>query len=468
MDEKKWIEKANYLNAMISKDMSLTELRFFCLYLSKINARDVSTRDVKIPLSDFEKIFGVTLHTTHLRNAIRKIMSRTVVVYDDDNEDILTLYSRFRYKRDNVRFIEVSCNDKILPYLFDLKKNYTSYMLKNIIKLNSVAKIRFYEVMKQYEKLGGIRLELGVLQKMISVSVTEFRNFRQTQLEPIIKDINEYTDIVVSYEKNLSCRKVVALTFTIQNKKDLATIVENDSKSTGDAVQSLYYKCDEAYTIKQLTTLMDYIDNSGIKLNVSTDRYIYSVYANIKVEDNKINNLFKYTWAIVKKQINDYIFAPNLKNSEKNDDEPTKSNYNVSSLSDWLYTTESLSIEEVREDIETQVELPQETSNEITEILEIPHSYVDSNTSIQDTSFNEFPVIKFKFFYDEIEKSFVSFSSCCRLQALLEKKYNKDNTFWLLEEPFTQEQIISLIFERHKIIIEPVERLSFNQEVYGV
>lgn len=282
MDEKKWIEKANYLNAMISKDMSLTELRFFCLYLSKINARDVSTRDVKIPLSDFEKIFGVTLHTTHLRNAIRKIMSRTVVVYDDDNEDILTLYSRFRYKRDNVRFIEVSCNDKILPYLFDLKKNYTSYMLKNIIKLNSVAKIRFYEVMKQYEKLGGIRLELGVLQKMISVSVTEFRNFRQTQLEPIIKDINEYTDIVVSYEKNLSCRKVVALTFTIQNKKDLATIVENDSKSTGDAVQSLYYKCDEAYTIKQLTTLMDYIDNSGIKLNVSTDRYIYSVYANIK------------------------------------------------------------------------------------------------------------------------------------------------------------------------------------------
>lgn len=466
MDEKKWIEKANYLNAMISKDMSLTEFRFFCLYLSKINARDVSTRDVKIPLSDFEKIFGVTLHTTHLRNAIRKIMSRTVVVYDDDNEDILTLYSRFRYKRDNVRFIEVSCNDKILPYLFDLKKNYTSYMLKNIVKLNSVAKIRFYEVMKQYEKLGSIRLELGVLQKMISVSVTEFRNFRQTQLEPIIKDINEYTDIVVSYEKNLSCRKVVALTFTIQNKKDLATIVENNGKSTDDMVQSLYYKCDEAYTIKQLTMLMDYIDSSGIKLNVSTDRYIYSVYANIKVEDNKINNLFKYTWAIVKKQINDYIFAPNLKNSEKNDDEPTKSNYNVSSLSDWLYTTESHSIEEVKEDIETQVELPQETSNEITETLEIPHSYVDSNTSVQD--FNEFPVIKFKFFYDEIEKSFVSFSSCCRLQALLEKKYNKDNTFWLLEEPFTQEQIISLIFERHKIIIEPVERLSFNQEVYGV
>ena len=53
-------------------------------------------------------------------------------------------------------------------------------------------------------------------------------------------------------------------------------------------------------------------------------------------------------------------------------------------------------------------------------------------------------------------------------ESFFKKKYNKDNTFWLLEEPFTQEQIISLIFERHKIIIEPVERLSFNQEVYGV
>ena len=119
-DLKNWIEKSNALNTLsdIEKDMNLIEFRFFCLYLSKINARDITTRNVEISINDFENIFGVKFNTTNFNRQIRKIMSRTVEISVNNHKEILTLYSRFRYKINNPKVIEISCNDMMLPYLF--------------------------------------------------------------------------------------------------------------------------------------------------------------------------------------------------------------------------------------------------------------------------------------------------------------------------------------------------------------
>jgi len=53
------IEKRNILNEIRSNGMTLQELRFFSIYLAKINARDVSTRVVRFPISDFQKIMDL-------------------------------------------------------------------------------------------------------------------------------------------------------------------------------------------------------------------------------------------------------------------------------------------------------------------------------------------------------------------------------------------------------------------------
>ena len=52
------VEKRNILNEVRRTSMSLQELRFFSIYLAKINARDIKTRLVRFKLSDFQKIMG--------------------------------------------------------------------------------------------------------------------------------------------------------------------------------------------------------------------------------------------------------------------------------------------------------------------------------------------------------------------------------------------------------------------------
>lgn len=440
------IEKSNILNTLRCGNMGLTELRFFCLYLSKLNARNPEKRTIQMSIAEFEELFDVKFNSTMFNYKIEKIMSRTVKIKENNDIRIIALYSEFRWNSKNYKTLNVTCNYDIVPYLFELKKNYTKYMIENIVKLDSVQKIRLYEILKQYEKLGMIKFNIVDLQEMMCCAIREFKFFKRDTLTPAIRDINQYTDIQVSYEKNLSCRKVVALTFTIDKKK-IFSADNVDEQSVDTTIQSLYYRCKEEYTIKQLEQLYGYVSNCGINISSDIDNYIYSIYANIKISGNKINNLFKYTLSIIKDDINKHMFEDSKNNSNSHtsrSDEMYISSYDINEVvrnhKVELYTQEKLENENIK---------PIELSK-----VEEVYSSVDIPSNKEEKKL-DFQILEFKFFYDDVENSFVSFTSCSRLQALLEKKYHKEDTYWLLEEPFTQEQVINLIFKRHQVVVVP-------------
>ncbi len=310
------VEKSNKLMSMseceMAEKMSLTEFRFFCLYLSKLDPRKPNNRTVVIPMKDFEDLFDVKVNTTLFTKKIYQILKRSMIVYNNGKTSIINLYSKFEWYEDAHTHLEITCNYDIVPYLFELQKNYTSYRIANISKLNSVAKIRLYEICKQYEKISEFTITLEELLRIMQSEIVEFKFFNSKVLKPAIRDINEYTDIQISYVKKLSCRKVVALVFTVKKREFSLPVGTSDDaiESQYDMkIQSLYYRCDKVYTMEQLKTLFDYVDNSGIKLNIPIENYIYSVYANIKFKDTKVKNLFKYTLGAIKKQIEEHIFA---------------------------------------------------------------------------------------------------------------------------------------------------------------
>ena len=74
------VQKRNILNELRSNNMTLQELRFFSIYLSKINPRDVSTRVVRFPLSDFQKIMelGTDMNISHFKLTVRRILQQIV------------------------------------------------------------------------------------------------------------------------------------------------------------------------------------------------------------------------------------------------------------------------------------------------------------------------------------------------------------------------------------------------------
>ena len=333
--------------------MGLTELRFFCLYLSHLNARDISQRTVNISIKEFENFFGVKVNTTLFTNKIEKIMGRTVKIKENNLIKILTLYSEFSWKEDEPNIITITCNDKIVPYIFELKNNYLTYMIGNIAKLNSVQKIRLYEVMKQYEKIKEIKFNLEELQKMMCCNInSEFKYFRKNTLDPAIKDINEYTDIQVSYEKVLNCRKVVALKFTITSKdkaiKNIEEIPVKVEKVKEKPVEKekveLGFKFDNSYLPEQLENLLDIAKSVSDK----PEAYLKSIYYQIKARNKNISNLYNYTLSIINADLKN-VSATSSK-PKKESSKPKKESSILDDYDElWFYNMRSEPFETTQE-----------------------------------------------------------------------------------------------------------------------
>ena len=55
------------------------------------------------------------------------------------------------------------------PFLLSLKSHFTTYDVRNILKLPSTYSVRIYELLKQYEKIGKRRFDLQELKEIIGV-----------------------------------------------------------------------------------------------------------------------------------------------------------------------------------------------------------------------------------------------------------------------------------------------------------
>lgn len=323
------VEKSNNLNSLMCDDMELLELRFFLMYVSKLNPLDVENRTISIKIDEFEKFFNVKFNTTLFTRKIKQVLHRSVTIRTGDTNSEINLYSKFEWSLRESKELLITCNYDIVPYLFELQKNYTAYMIENIAKLNTVSKIRLYEVCKQYEKLGTVRLELPLLQQMLCSRMRDFRNFRAQILDPAVNDVTKHTDIVVTYQKILSCRRVAAIRFTIQSKEELEKLeeakrlAEEAARAEAEAqkaaqkakelesrppienysedVVSIYQTCSEHYSLEEVKKLLAFAKT----INPDNPQFcVLGACLNVEASGKHIKNWYRYTLKVMQA---DYI-----------------------------------------------------------------------------------------------------------------------------------------------------------------
>ena len=224
---KELVEKRNILNEVRKNSMSLQELRFFSIYLSKINARDVSTRRVRFPLRDFQRImeFG-RLNTTQLKATTDSLLGKVVSVPTErGGYTSFQLFKECTVDKDEFEqwYVEIDAHDKALPLMFDFKREYFTYELWNALKLRSANQLRMYELLKQYEKSGERKMTLVELRNGLGIGDDEYPRwdrFRDRVLNSCQQALLENTDIKFTYEPIKAGKKITGVHFYISKNSD--------------------------------------------------------------------------------------------------------------------------------------------------------------------------------------------------------------------------------------------------------
>jgi plasmid replication initiation protein len=223
------VEKRNVLNEIRANNMTVQELRFFSIYLAKINSRDVSTRKVRFKVDEFRRVmdFG-KMNIAQLRKTMDSLLGKIVEVPLESSGFMrFQLFKEAVFTKDNDGkwYIEVDAHDKALPLMFEFKELYFTYELWNALRLKSTNQFRMYEILKQYEHVGERTITLERLKEYIGMAPNEYpryNNFKTRVLDACQEALAANTDIKFTYEpaqKVGKGGKVKSLKFTIERNE---------------------------------------------------------------------------------------------------------------------------------------------------------------------------------------------------------------------------------------------------------
>ena len=224
------VTKHNVLNEMRSNSMTLQELRLFSIYLSKINPQDVTTRIVRLSLSDFKAVMGLSqIKIAYFKEVALSLLNKSVLIPTEQGGFVaFNLFSVFRVdtEDDGDWYVEINANDEALPLMFEFKGRYFKYELWNALRLKSKNQLRMYETLKQYENIGYRVISIEDLKGMLGIDDGEYpkyNTFKHGVLDACRHALAEYTDIAYTYEpwgQKGRGGKILNLKFNISKNND--------------------------------------------------------------------------------------------------------------------------------------------------------------------------------------------------------------------------------------------------------
>ena len=236
--KKDLVVKTNRLNQAFQV-LSLAE--FHIVQLAIVDARDTGTglttdMPLRIDALRYADVFGTTRQNAYMRmkEAEETLFNRRFSFFDEDGKLVKSRWiSQVKYL-DNEGAIEIVFTPAVvqgISRINGVKEFFTQYLLSQTAQLKSVYSSRLYELLIQWRStqktpiinLEDFRAQLGIEENQYKL----MSDFKKRVLDLAINDINEKTDIKVTYQQHKKGRSISGFSFNFKQKKLAAKSLEN-------------------------------------------------------------------------------------------------------------------------------------------------------------------------------------------------------------------------------------------------
>ena len=196
----------NVLNELKRSKFTVQEQKQFSIYLSKVNPKDLKSREVRFYVSEYLELIGLNrLYPSELKKILGGLYEKYFFI--DDNKGGWKSFHLFdtidlETTENGEQFIVMSASEKMLQYLFNLK-NYFKYPLWSVLNLKTYSQIRFYELLKQYEYKGERELSISEIKQHLCMDMNKSERIGDLKrlLDKYQKEFKKHTDICFEYRK---------------------------------------------------------------------------------------------------------------------------------------------------------------------------------------------------------------------------------------------------------------------------
>ncbi len=219
-------------NALTAARYDYTELQQDLLFfiISKLS-KEQKTGTYSLNIRELSNLTGKKYNPSYLRKATEGMGSRVFEVFMEKSYKQVWMFQQVEYLLGQ-GIIEFELSKHILPYLFDLKENFTSYELAAALRLSSKYAKRVYQLCSQWKDKGetkkydlqDFKKMLGLFDEKGNEKMKQIKELRENVLDVAVKQINEHTELHITYTLEKQGRSFKTIIFTVKPQALAETI----------------------------------------------------------------------------------------------------------------------------------------------------------------------------------------------------------------------------------------------------
>lgn len=229
-------------NQVIEASYTLTtiEQRLILSAIAQVPKGEQISDDVLYPLTAKNLVkLGGDEKASHkeFKDAVNRLYERSIILRDGDESDSFRWIQEKKFNGTKIAHIRFS--KPILPFLSNLKAEFTKYLESDIVGMSSPYSIRFYELIMQYRSIGQREISLEDLRWMFQLQnkYPVWADLKKRVIDQATKEINEYSPYHLTIEPQRTGRKITSIVLKFKEKKFL-----NAPKiSTGQPIKTQGY-----------------------------------------------------------------------------------------------------------------------------------------------------------------------------------------------------------------------------------
>lgn len=220
MDKNYIVTQSNKLvEAKQKVPLSMREQKLILTMISMIQPKDQDFKEYRISVKEFSEMLDLkAVKYTAIKEIVKGLMSKVIEIPNESGGWLLVHWLSSAEYIDGQGEIALAFSPKLKPYLLELQNQYTQYKLEIILGLDSGYSIRLYELLRQWHGIGHWECNVDLLREKVGAitkSYSLYSNFKNKVLLHAITEINEKTDLKISFEEIKKGRKIDSIKFKI-------------------------------------------------------------------------------------------------------------------------------------------------------------------------------------------------------------------------------------------------------------
>lgn len=206
-------------------NLSLTEQRIVLYIISKIRPGSESFDVVTFEIRDFCEVCGIQYdaNLTQIKEAIKTLADKSMwFLADGGKKETLVRWIEKPYLDVNSGTVRIRLDRDLIPYLLNVRDNYTQYELISILALHSKYSIKLFEWLKSYASMGSVLVSVSDVRDYLQTGdrYPQIKDFNKFVLSRAVDDINAYTGLEVEYRPIKSGKCITGYRFSIAEQQE--------------------------------------------------------------------------------------------------------------------------------------------------------------------------------------------------------------------------------------------------------